>query len=345
MRFIVVALFFDALAPLLPTMALDNDISTRQFQFLLGACYVVFALSQLASACIATIGAYRAIAASSLLMSIAGFFMALADDALWFSSMFFTLFACNGIGASATRVALRAASTEAGFKRLLAWVTGAVEIKQIAMPLLVGAVAAGFGWRWALVALMLPVFAVALWMQLGYRQWHIVEHPVPTSGWCKIAASPAFFMPTLIAAAFEIGFSPVSAQLPFILSTDAGLDALMTGLLLSCSSRRLMKLGLLLMCVGLLCMLVGRYAELVYAITGMIAMQAALGFIVIPCAADAINTRHEDKAQASALFGFLQPVVCGVALALAAMMPASGVLLAIAMTLLSVCLIGLLLAR
>jgi len=364
-RFIVVALFFDALAPLLPYMAVGHDISVRQFQCLLGACYVIFSLSQLASvSVIAVVGVYRSIALSSLCMSGAGFVICLAGDAVLFASMFVALFVCNGVGANATRVALRAASSETRFKRLLAWVTGAVEIKQMAMPFLVGVITAALGWRWALAALVLPVFVVGFWMQLVHGQWpHVAQSDAQTSGWRNIASKPAFFMPTLIAAAFEIGFSPVSARLPFILSAEAGLDPLMTGLVLSFSSaavaagllisgylathrssRSLIKLGVALMCIGLGCLVAGTQLGTSYAVLGMIVMQGAFGFIVIPCAADAINTPERDRVRASALFGFLQPVVCGLAVALAACIPGSGVAVAMVMASLSLCLIVLLLA-
>jgi hypothetical protein len=367
-RFIVVALFFDALAPLLPYMAVGNGISVQQFQLLLGACYLVFALSQLASASIiAGLGVYRAIALSSLGMGGVGLVMCLAEEAILFASMFLMLFACNGVGANATRVALRAASSEEGFKRLLAWVTGAVEIKQMAMPLLVAAIAAALGWRWALASLVLPVLLVGGWMQLMPRQWPLAQGDVETSGWINIASRPTFFMPSLIAAAFEIGFSPVSARLPFILSTEIGLDPLLTGLVLSGSSaavaaglfisgylakhrssRCLINIGLMLLCIGLSCTVAGTQFGWqfgwYYAVLGMIVMQAALGFIVIPCAADAINTVEADRVRASALFGFLQPVVCGLAVAFAALIPGSGMLVALLMMALSLGLIVLLLA-
>ncbi|MBB3213817.1 hypothetical protein FHW67_003118 [Herbaspirillum sp. Sphag1AN] len=363
-RFVVVALFFDALAPLLPYMADGNAISVQQFQSLLGACYLVFALSQLASASIiAVLGVYRAIALSSLSMSGVGLVMCLAEDAMVFSSMFLTLFACNGVGANATRVALRTASSEAGFKRLLAWITGAVEIKQMAMPVVVAAITAAFGWRWALAALVLPVLLVGGWMQLMPRQWPAAQANAVTSGWIKIASTRTFLMPTLIAAAFEIGFSPVSARLPFILSTELALSPLMTGLVLSCSSaavaagllisgylatsrssRSLINLGLLLLCTGLCCTVAGTQFGWHYAVSGMIVMQTACGFIVIPCAADAINTVEVDRVRASALFGFVQPVVCGLAVAFAALIPGSGTVVALLMMALSLCLMVLLLA-
>lgn len=363
-RFVVVALFFDALAPLLPYMADGNAISVQQFQTLLGACYLVFALSQLASASIiAVLGVYRAIALSSLSMSGVGLVMCLAEDAMVFSSMFLTLFACNGVGANATRVALRTASSEAGFKRLLAWITGAVEIKQMAMPVVVAAITAAFGWRWALAALVLPVLLVGGWMQLMPRQWPAAQANAVTSGWIKIASTRTFLMPTLIAAAFEIGFSPVSARLPFILSTELALSPLMTGLVLSCSSaavaagllisgylatsrssRSLINLGLLLLCTGLCCTVAGTQFGWHYAVSGMIVMQTACGFIVIPCAADAINTVEVDRVRASALFGFVQPVVCGLAVAFAALIPDSGTVVALLMMALSFCLMVLLLA-
>ncbi|WP_167541896.1 MFS transporter [Herbaspirillum rhizosphaerae] len=360
-RFVVVALFFDALAPLLPAMANSNQLSTQQFQLLLGVCYIAFSLSQLASVpIIAMLGVYRPAALSCILLGIAGLTLCAANDAVLFSMAFLAMFAVNGIGANATRVALREANSDQGFKRILAWASGIVEVKQIAMPALVGIVAATFGWRWALVMLVLPVLMIGLWLSLAQRgqRTDTTAKVAQASNWRNIMMTPAFFMPTLSAASFQVSFAPAAARLPFFLSDTTGFDPVSAGLTLSCasglvaagmflsgclaprrSSRNLIGIGIMVVFAGLSCMLAGTYFGTPYAIAGLILVQAAFGFIIIPCSADAIDATPSERVKASALFGFIQPIVGGLAVALAGRIPGTEVFISATMTFTSLCLL------
>ena len=347
-------------------MAASNHLSVTQFQFLLGMCSIVFALFQLVSIpVIAALGTHRSAAASCIALTMGSIILSLNTGATGFGLVFLSMFAVNSIGANATRLTLRDASSEAGFKRLLAWASSAVEIKQIAIPFIAGAMITGIGWRWALIVLVTPIFATGIWLVLVSKNRPIVSAMmhVGIADWQKIVSMPAFFIPTLTQASFQLAFSPVTARLPFLLSGEAGLSPLMTGLVLSsanalvatgllvsgylaprCSSRSLIKTGVAIMCAGLSCMLASKFLDIHYAIAGMILMQAAFGFIVIPCTADAINTPKADRVSASALFGFLQPFICGLAVVFAGSVNTSGINMAIVMTMCSVTLILLLLA-
>ena len=322
-RFIVVALFFDGLLPLLPSMAASNHLSVTQFQFLLGMCSIVFALFQLVSIpVIAALGTHRSAAASCIALTMGSIILSLNTGATGFGLVFLSMFAVNSIGANATRLTLRDASSEAGFKRLLAWASSAVEIKQIAIPFIAGAMITGIGWRWALIVLVTPIFATGIWLVLVSKNRPIVSAMmhVGIADWQKIVSMPAFFIPTLTQASFQLAFSPVTARLPFLLSGEAGLSPLMS------------------------CMLASQFRDIHYALAGMLLMQAAVGFIVIPCTADAINTPKADRVSASALFGFLQPFISGLAVVFAGSVNTSGINMAIVMTMCSVTLILLLLA-
>lgn len=166
-RFVAVALFFDALVPLFPSMVASYRLTDQQFQMLLGACYFAFAGAQLVSVpVISRLGLYRSVSVSCLGVGIAALCLCLADSAMLFATAFVLMFACNSIGSNATRVALRDASSEHGFKRLIAWLGSVVEIQQIAMPFLAGVMIATLGWRFALMALVAPVMVAGMW--LGY---------------------------------------------------------------------------------------------------------------------------------------------------------------------------------
>lgn len=362
-RFIVVALFFDALAPLFPYMADSHHLSDRQFQLLIGTCYVVFAFSQLSSApVIAVLGMYRSVAASCIGLTMASILLCLADSAALFATLLVAMFACNSIGSNATRVALREVSSDSGFKRLIAWASSAVEIKQIAMPFIAGSIVVVLGWRWALIVLVAPVMLVGVW--IGYagrgRKMAVSTADVAASGWREIASMPAFFIPTLIAASFQLAFSPLSARLPFILSGDAGMTPVTMGLALSgasavvavglfisgwlaprpyWSSRRLIWFGWIIVCVGLLCLLGSKSGGVNYAIVGIVIVQSAFGFIVIPCAADAMDACKSNRIKASALFGFIQPLIGGFSVLLTGAMNTSNVDVSIVMTVVSLLLL------
>lgn len=364
-RFVVVALFFDTLVPLFPSMVASYHLTDQQFQMVLGACYFAFAGAQLVSVpVISRLGLYRSVSMSCLGVGIAALCLCLADDAMLFATVFVLMFACNSIGSNATRVALRDASSEHGFKRLTAWLGSVVEIQQIAMPFLAGVMIATLGWRYALMALVAPVMAAGMW--IGYarkgRETALSRNDDDASGWKKIASMPAFLIPTLLAVCFELAFMPISVRLPFVLSEEAGLEPFMMGLALSAasvavaagllisgwlaphrSSRVLVQCGAGMVAAGLACMLVGRSEDLIYAIVGMVIVQAAFGFIIIPCSADAMDACPSHRTRAAALFGFIQPVAGGAAMLATGAMEALNSSIAMVMTAVSFCLLSLLL--
>ncbi|MFZ1181423.1 MAG: MFS transporter [Herbaspirillum sp.] len=364
-RFVVVALFFDALVPLFPSMVTSYRLTDQQFQMVLGACYFAFAGAQLVSvSVISRLGLYGSVSVSCLGVGIAALCVCLADDAMLFATVLVFMFACNSIGSNATRVALRDASSDHGFKRLTAWLGSAVEIQQIAMPFLAGAMIATLGWRWALMALVAPVMVAGMW--IGYakkgRETALSRHATAASDWRKIASMPAFLRPTLLAVSFELAFMPISVRLPFVLSEEAGLEPFMMGLALSAasvavaagllisgwlaphrSSRMLVQCGAGMMAAGLACMLMSRSGDLAYAIVGMVIVQAAFGFIIIPCSADAMDACPSHRARASALFGFIQPVAGGAAMLATGAMEAPSSSITMVMTAVAFCLLSVLL--
>jgi MFS family permease len=366
-RFVAAALFFDALVPLFPSMAASYRLADQQFQMLLGACYFAFAGAQLVSvSVISRLGLYESVSVSCLGVGIAALCLCLTDDAILFAIILVFMFACNSIGSNATRVALRDASSDHGFKRLIAWMGSVVEIQQMAMPFLAGAMIAALGWRWALMTLVAPVMVTGMW--IGYakrgRKTSPSRHAATASGWGKIASMPVFLRPTLFAISFQLAFTPISVRLPFVLSEEAGLGPFMMGLALSAasvavaagllisgwlaphrSSHALVQYGAGMMAAGLACMLVSRAGDLTYAIVGMVIVQAAFGFIIIPCSADAMDACPSHRARASALFGFIQPVAGGAAMLATGAMAASnsGITITMLMTAVSFCLLSVLL--
>lgn len=343
-RFVTVALFFDALAPLFPQIAASHSLSDNFFQALLGGCYIAFACSQLASVpVIRVIGLYRTSALSCIFLGLATALIFINENAHLFAAVFISMFAVNSIGSNATRVVLRDATSDDGYKRLLAWASGAVEIMQIAMPLVAGVLVAAFGWRWALVALVAPVVIAGVWIEIVGRGQLGREDRIRSdastssegSSWKAVLARPAFIIPTLIAASFQVAFSPLSARLPFILSNEAELSPAMVGLVLSLasgvvalgffvsgylvahlSSENLIQVGIALMTAGLAFMSVGYIWHVYYTISGIILLQAAFGFIITPCSGDALNTHGQHRPIASAVFGFVQPMAGGFSVAM-----------------------------
>ncbi len=346
-RFMLVALFFDALAPLFPQIAASYDISPDQFQSIVGAAYIAFALSQLASVkVINRFGLYGTAAMSCIYLGIASVLICLFREPVVFALLFVSMFIVNSFGSNATRVALREATSDDGFRRLFAWASGAVEIKQIAMPLLAGAVAAAYGWRPALLILVTPVVLAGLFIAFASRDGSRPKsRPVVESGfsrWAAIVTMPSFLAPTLIAAAFQIAFGPLSARLPFVLGEASSLDSLTIGLVLSVasaavalgffvsahlspriSSTSMVLIGVALMIVGTATMTAGSAVGSGTTITGIVVVQSSLGFIMTACSGDALSASDRYRTSASALFGFLQPTVGGASVILAGTLPFS----------------------
>lgn len=348
-RFMLVALFFDALAPLFPQMAAGYEISPDQFQGIVGAAYIAFALSQLASVkAINLFGLYRTAAISCLYLGIASVLICLLREPIVFALLFVSMFVVNSVGSNATRVALRDATSDDGFRRLFALASGAVEIKQIAMPLLAGAVAAAYGWRPALLTLVTPVVLAGIFIELAARDGSRPNsQPVIESGfsrWAAIVTMPSFLAPTLIASAFQIAFGPLSARLPFVLSEASSLDSLTIGLVLSVasaavalgffasahlsprmSSTSIVLIGVALMVMGTATMTAGYAFGFGTTITGIVVVQSSLGFIMTACSGDALSASDRYRTNASALFGFLQPTAGGASVILAGTLPLSNV--------------------
>lgn len=361
-RYVAVALFFDSLAPLFPQMASNYGLSVSYFQILLGVSYVAFASFQLLSVPIINkIGIFRTITFSSIYLGIAAMLLCLANNALIFAVLLLSMFIGNSVGSNATRVALREATTDAGFKRLFAWASSFVEVKQLLMPFIVGSISAALSWRAPLLLLAIPVVIAGVWIECAPKSdnLHLSARASSHGGWLEILCSRSFLVPTLIAALFQIAFSPICARLPFLLAHEAGMSPAMVGLALSAasaamaigfflsghlvsrwSSRRMVWLGWLLMCIGLACMLAYHFLGIACVVVGIMFVQSALGFIVVPCSGDALSAFVLNRTKASGLFGFVQPTVSGLSVAIAGALNLANIPAAIALTAISLALIA-----
>ncbi|MBE1236042.1 MFS transporter [Phaeovibrio sulfidiphilus] len=346
-RFVVVALFFDSLAPLFPVIARDHALSDAAFQALLGACFLVFALAQLLSVpVIRRIGLHHAAGLSCLYLGAAAAVICTSGHPAVFAVLFVSLFGVNSIGSNATRVALRNVTSDEGFRRLFAWASSFVELMQTATPVLAGAIAAAFGWRWAVVALVAPVVlagAVIEWSTVRHRS----PHPNPQTagaygGWRTVLSRRTFLIPTLMAAALQISFAPLLARLPFLAANDLGLGPFGVGVVL-CLDSVVVALGLLvcgllakrlatrakaligcaILLGGVVLMVSSLWTTPWFGVAGILLATAAFGFIYIPCASEALNGPETERVTASALFGFLQPVVAGISVGLGSLLPLS----------------------
>ena len=93
------------------------------------------------------------------------------------------------------------------------------------------------------------------------------------------------------------------------------------------------------MTAGFLLIATSLYLNIYYAVAGILLVQGALGFIVVPCSEDALSAFENRRATASALFGFVQSVVGGLSVAVAGGVGASNVGVSAALTIISLCLI------
>lgn len=366
-RFAAVALFFDSLAPLFPQMAAQFDLPGNAFQLVLGISYSAFAACQLLAAhIIRKIGLYRTIAWSSMYLGAAVAAVCLAHSTAIFVAALLSMFIGNSFGSNATRLALREATTDTGFKRMFAWASGTVQIKQIAMPCVAVAISAAFDWRVAMFLLVIPVVMAGAWIALAPKPLDrlIADATSPRNGqpigWLAVLRCRAFLIPTLIAAIFQIAFSPLSARLPFLLAHEAGWSPASIGLGLSgasaaiaagfflsghlisrWTSRRILLLGWTLMCVALLCMLLQRIFGVAGIVAGTFIVQAALGLITVPCSGDALSAfSAADRIRASSLFGLIQPAVSGLSVAMVGALDVPNVQAAIVLTAVSATLIA-----
>lgn len=360
-RFMVVALFFDALAPLFPQISASYGISADRFQSILGASYIAFAMSQLASVhAIKILGLFRTAAMSCLYLGIASALICIFEDPSLFAICFVSMFVVNGIGSNATRVALREATTDDRFRRLFGWASGAVQIKQIFMPLLAGTLAVTYGWRSALLVLAAPVILAGIFIEFSTlnrakKQGAELQSKSIFSRWAAVIVMPSFLRPTLTAAAFQIAFGPLTAQLPFLLSERSGFTSTSVGLTLSAasaaiaigffisahlsakiSSASMIMLGIIVMIVGSICVIVGNFYNLMAVIVGIIIIQSSIGFVMTACSGDALSASDTNRTTASALFGFLQPTVGGLAVIVAGNWTSSGVVVIITLCAISI---------
>ncbi|MCW8209072.1 MFS transporter [Verminephrobacter aporrectodeae subsp. tuberculatae] len=357
MRFVVVALFFDALVPLLPAMAQNHGMSEAVFQALLGCCYVAFALAQLLSVpIIHALGLYRAAGLSCIALGLCAGGLCMAPNGVVFAGAFLAMFLVNSVGSNATRVAMRTAVGESAFKRLIAWASSAVELKQIAMPFIVGAIASAAGWRWALLALVAPIFLVGVWIEVERTvrgDKHDVS-PVDRSGWCALLQEPRFSGPVLAMVGFQMVFAPLAVRLPFMLTGQAS-SVFSVGLVLSLanmtvavglaitgwlvprvSSRALTKTGMVIMGLGCVLALVGEVHGPPWTVVGVIVVLSAFGFVMVPAMADALNVEAADRTSAAALSGFLQAVCSGTAVAMTGMVISDHGVVVVALTLVAI---------
>lgn len=357
-----VALFFDALAPLLPLMAQSHGLSDAVFQVLLGCSFASFALAQLACVpIISAIGLYRAAGLSCLALGLCAGVVSMAPNGVVFAAAFLAMFLVNSVGSNATRVALRNAAGEMAFKRLLAWASSAVELKQIAMPFITGVIAAAIGWRWTLLAIVAPAVLAGVWIEVerAMRSDDRDARLADRSAWRRLLREPQFLRPTLAAGGFQIAFAPIAARLPFMLA-DQSDAALSVGLVLSLSSAAvaaglaltgwlaarvsspsLIKTGMAIMALGGVVAITGSFHGLPWTITGVIVVQSAFGFVMVTASADALNVEERQRTAAAALFGFVQPVIGGVAVALTGMLSSDHGAVVVASTLVAIVAMGL----
>lgn len=313
-------------------MADSMAIAASSFQALLGASFLLFAFGQFLSVpAISCFGLYRTAGISSLYLIVAVFILAATSSSYAFAFVFLSMFVMNSIGSNATRVALRNIAGDEGFRRTYAYATSAVEIVQIAMPLVAGLIAARYGWQTALIALVAPVtMAGVLMIWLPSAEQNIHQTAAFWSDWKIVLTLPSFLKPFAIAAAFQVAIGPLNVQLPFILTDIAGLSTLQAGLALSLSSVAIacgflvagwlaartsssvmLIMALLLTTAGWACMLISFTTGVYALVAGILIVQLAYGPIMVPCSGDAMNVPENLRAIASAIFGFTQPVVGG----------------------------------
>ncbi|MBB5202657.1 hypothetical protein HNR39_004527 [Glaciimonas immobilis] len=166
-----------------------------------------------------------------------------------------------------------------------------------------------------------------------------------------------------MSASFQIVFSPISARLPFLLSNELKLSPTFTGLYLSIasaamasglflssrlissgSSQKTLWLGWTTMCTGLVCMLLQQLFGVACIVAGVIFVQSALGFIIVPCTGDTLSSfPFPNRGKASGLFGFVNAIVSGLSVAFAGAFNITNAAAAIALTATSLILIAALL--
>ncbi|SDV47794.1 MFS transporter [Chitinasiproducens palmae] len=347
-RYVAVALFFDSLPTLTPQLALAFGLSSNAFQTVLGSAFVAFALAQLASApVIARVGTRTAIVCATLYLGVGATLVCLVTAPFAFVLIFLSMFAVNSIGSNATRLLTARLEQGGGRGVLFARAYGWAQAKNVVAPLLVGAIAATFGWRMALLMAIAPVIAVGIWVGSAMQRIDGISPDCSprTRCWLAVLRSRSFIVPTLIAAAFQPAFGCAAARLPFHLADRVGADAFAIGLTVALasaaiatgvvvgsrlarrwSSRRSIAVGSLMMGAGLICLLLAQTdAPPIIATTGLIAIQSAYGFIVVPCLGEALDTTDERRLPASSLFGFVQPAIGGLSVALSGTSPLSDV--------------------
>lgn len=330
-------------------MAESNGFSSGAFQDIIGVCFVTFAVFQLISVpVISLIGLRRSSSLSCICIGVACILLCMTNATHMFVLIFVSVFAVNSIGSNATRVALRQATSHRRFKRIFAWASGGVQITQMFMPFVTGVLIAFWGWRWAVIVLAIPVVIAGVWIELAGKasspDFATDSGNMKITGWKQLATRPGFIFPVLTVAFFQVAFSPVSAKLPFLLYGEAGLSAEMVGLALSAShvmlalscfssgylvsywsSIRLAATGVVILAAGLLLMILGRFGNIYHAIIGIMLVNAAYGFIVVPFSSDAMSAFGEHRAKASGFLGFMQPVTGGCAVLMAATLGTSDI--------------------
>ncbi len=334
-RFAVIALFFDALAPILPRMANAYGLEDAQFQIIIGLAFIAFAVMQLGSVYLINYFDIRKVIFSTcLVVFLCAVLIALNSDPLVLLIFFVLMFAVNSVGSNATRVELRNVTEHETFKKIFSNTTGAVQLLQILTPILAGLIIATYGWSWALVAIVSPVGLVGLWLFLLPKNEEAAAGAKPKNADLSdvpdLFRMQGFLLPIAIVATFQIALAPVAVRLPFLLSTDMSATSETIGYVVAASHAvhavsfflmgylvgkvediKLVFAGFLsLVAAGFLLYYAGSHSPLI-ALAGYFMVLASAGLVVTTCLGAALNIDPHYRALGSSVIGFVQPAVGG----------------------------------
>lgn len=159
-----------ALAPLLPLMRADLGVSFTDLGLVLAAFYATSGIGQvLAGILVDRLGAHRLLLAGILLQSISVLAMGLAPSHFWLFPLAVTAGLGNTVYHPADLSILNHRIPLVRLGRAFAFHSAAGSIGFGAGPIVVGAIGAGLGWRWALMAVGLAGCLVALTLFANVR--------------------------------------------------------------------------------------------------------------------------------------------------------------------------------
>lgn len=349
-RFAVIALFFDGLGPLLPELSISFGATDRQFQKIIALALIVFAVFQLVSAAvIAHLGLYQSIIASSLALVIATVLLCLLENAWLMIGLFIALFAINSIGASATRIALRDLTSHHQFKKIFSRANALTQVLQIFTPGIAGGLAALYGWRWAILGMVLPIAVVNVWLHMSNPS-QLESFNLPRSHLTLAnARSLLQIRPVLVAllthCLFYLCFAYTLNWLPFILAHQMTLPTEIVGSLISLfyaasaagfmlsgylagrlKDKKICAIGLTLMVTTITLLMLTQgldpmsQAATLAWLVGILLLELAYGFIVLPNTAIVMNVHPTHRPVASALLGFSAALSAGATMFLMAIL-------------------------